>query len=167
MNRRAIIGFQVFLGIAGLVAIVPLGLPQLIADGLASKYALLEILLILVIAVVPVAWRWAQGGITALTEPLTVFSAAFVLYYVFRGIMLLERAWITHPDSTMQAYRASDQALAIALGYALIGFCLFHAGYRFWNPPIGGQRAGTTWELQKLNRVAIVGICAALDRKSV
>jgi hypothetical protein len=105
MDQRATIAFQALLGFAGVVAIAPLVASRLIAQAhLSTQYAVLEILLILVIAVVPVAWRCALAGIRALTEPVSVLSIAFIFYYVLRGIVILLRHSIVRPDLILQRF---------------------------------------------------------------
>ena len=161
-DQRAPIAFQALLGFSGVVAIAPLVSSPLIAQAhLSTQYAVLEILLILVLAVVPVAWRCAVAGIRAVTEPVSLMSIAFIFYYVLRGIMILVRHSIVRPDLILQQFRATDLELAIALAYALAGFCLFHVGYRFWKPPTSIRVTKTAWDKHSLNRAALVGICLA------
>ena len=160
MNQRAGVGFQVFLGLAILVAAVPVLRSPIIADS-PAPYAALEIAFILLIAAIPVIWRVIEVGRRGFVEPVALMSAGFVLYYVFRGIVLLERASIAHPDATLAAYHATDLELAITLGYVLIGFCLFHFGYRVWRPPLPETGPHRGWDTSDLNRAALVAICLA------
>jgi hypothetical protein len=122
-----------------------------------GQVVIVEILALLLMAVLPVARRWRAVGFKALTEPLCLMSGAFVLYYAFRGLVILFRDFIDRPDAILRADQATHTDLAISLGYAVAGFCLFHLGYRYWKPPISRLQNWSRWSSKKVNRLAIVG----------
>src|SRR5579871_1368946 len=62
----------------------------------AGVLVLLELVLLALMAVVPVAWRLSMLGWIAMPEPLCLISASFLLYYVFRGFLLLFRNPLDH-----------------------------------------------------------------------
>src|SRR5689334_8881626 len=66
------------------LSITVLRQPILALDA-AGIFAFAEILLILFISVLPVVWRWSTVGVRALTEPLSLMSGSYVLYFVLRG----------------------------------------------------------------------------------
>ncbi len=159
--------FGIFFVIAGLTSIIPFKLAEQAPPGIfqgAGLVVFMEILVLLVLCVLPVAWRCSQVGIKAFTEPLCLMSAAMILYYVVRGFVLLSRAYIDSYNRLLYVNPASHKDLAIAIGYALAGFCAFHIGYRFWNPPrlresqVASRRG---WSAARLNRVALVCIAIA------
>ena len=136
--------------------------PSAVLDG-AGVVVILEILALLLMSVLPMVWRWSVVGMKALTEPLCLMSAAILLYYVLRGAVLLFRDFVGERDMVLLANSATHTDLAIALGYVIGGFCMFHIGYRFWNQPrMGpGLRTWPAWSSRKVNQVAVVGFCIA------
>jgi hypothetical protein len=96
-----------------------------------GQVVIVEVLTLLLMAALPVWRRWRLVGIRALTEPLCLMSSAFMLYYVFRGLVILFRNFVDRPDAILRANQATHTDLAISLGYAMAGFCLFHLGYRY------------------------------------
>ena len=113
-------------------------------------------------SVVPVVWRCRAVGVKALTEPLALMSGAYLLYYVFRGLVFLFRDSIAAQDVVLRLNPATSKDLALALGYVTVGFVAFHLGYRFWNPPASGRRIWSAWSSAKINRMALWGIGIAV-----
>jgi hypothetical protein len=137
--------------------------PRTFSFGLdrAGGVALVEIVLLLIMSVAPPVWRFRKAGIEAVTEPLCVMSAAFLLYYAFRGLLLLLRHSLSRPDAMLRLNPASNSDLAIALAYVIAGFCMFHIGYKFWNPPARNRRIWPTWSTKKLEWIAAVALTFA------
>jgi hypothetical protein len=165
-RHTTLIVFAAFFVLACLTMLIPLSFarwaPPAVLNG-AGLVVILEILVILLMSVLPVAWRWSTVGLLALTEPLSLMSGTFLLYYVLRGGVLLFRDYIGEPDLVLRVNTASHTDLAIALAYAIAGFCAFHIGYRFWNPPRRrtDYRPRPAWSSRKVNQAAVVGVCFA------
>ena len=128
----------------------------------AGLVVMLELLLLLLVAAVPVLWRCKAVGIKGLTEPVTVMSAVVLFYYVLRGAALLFRDSIGGADALLAANPASHRDLALSLAYVLAGFFAFHAAYRFWSPPAPNVRSPWDWNSQKVNRAVLAAVGLAV-----
>jgi O-antigen polysaccharide polymerase Wzy-like protein len=156
-TKTAALLTSVFVLLFGLIYVIAQRLLSVKLDP-AGLIVIAEIIVLLLITVVPAVFRFRAVGVKAVTEPLFLMGAACLFYYVFRGLLLLFRHSLRQPELMLRANPASNTDLAIVLGYVIVGLCMFHIGYRFWNPPASNFRNWPTWSTQKVNSVAVVTI---------
>jgi len=152
--------FRRFLIFAMLMAMASLVVSRFLKP-LARPFGIGEMVVIAIIAIVPVLKRWQLGGVKTLTEPLCIFSGAVVVFYVIRGAELFWRSSVPEPDALLKAVPATDADLSVSLAYVLLGLCIFHVAYRFWDPPGPALSLRAAWEPSRLRTVGLLGILAA------
>jgi len=132
----------------------------------AGVVVLLELMILLFMAVVPAAWRLSTVGWRAIGEPVCLMGVCFLLYYVFRGFLLLFRDPTNH-DGMVFRHNPSHVDLALTLAYVIAGFAAYYAGYRFWNPGPATTAARHLWPLERMKGVLVVTGVAAVFSAAV